>query len=234
MKITTVMFDLDGTLLPMDQDEFVNAYFSLLAKRMTKYGFDPKELVSTIWSGTKNMMKNDNSKKNEEVFWDEFRRVYGEEGIAKQSQFDDFYHNEFLKVQDVCSFNPMASETVNRIKEAGFRVALATQPIFPSIATEHRTRWAGLDVTDFELFTAFENIGLCKPNPEYYKEVCARMGVSPEECLMVGNDVDDDMVAENIGMQVFLLTDCLINQSGKDITKYNRGSFTELLEFLGL
>lgn len=234
MKITTVLFDLDGTLLPMDQDEFVNAYFGLLSKRMARFGYDPKELVGTIWSGTKNMMKNDNSKLNSEVFWGEFERVYGKDGIKDQSQFDEFYHNEFLSVQSVCGFNPLASQTVNRIKSKGLRVALATQPIFPSIATEHRTRWAGLDVADFELYTSFENIGLCKPNLKYYLEVCTRLGVTPQECLMVGNDVDDDMVAEKLGMRVFLLTDCLINQSGKDISVYNHGGFEELLEFLNV
>lgn len=234
MKITTVLFDLDGTLLPMDQDDFVNAYFGLLSRRMAGFGFEPKELIGTIWAGTKNMMKNDNSRLNEEVFWEEFRRVYGEKGISSQPQFDEFYYSEFLKVKDICGFNPLAAETVYKIKAAGLRVALATQPIFPSIATEHRTRWAGLDVSDFEIFTAFDNIGSCKPNLIYYEEVCRRMGVTPQECLMVGNDVDDDMVAENLGMQTFLLTDCLINQSGKDISKYNRGTFEDLQKFLNI
>ena len=49
---------------------------------------------------------------------------------------------------------------------------------------------------------------------------------------MVGNDVSEDMVARNIGMQVFLLTDCLINTEGKDLSAYPRGSFPELLDFV--
>ena len=49
---------------------------------------------------------------------------------------------------------------------------------------------------------------------------------------MVGNDVTEDMVAETVGMKVFLLTDCLINREGKDISVYPHGGFEQLLEFL--
>lgn len=34
----------------------------------------------------------------------------------------------------------------------------------------------------------------------------------PKNVLMVGNDVRDDMSAADVGMKVFLLTDCLINK----------------------
>ncbi len=234
MSVTTVLFDLDGTLLPMEQDEFVKAYFGLIAKRLANKGYDANELVATIWAGTKAMMKNDGSRLNEEVFWEEFARQYVEKYKDDIPEFDAYYNNEFLGVQAVCGYNPAAAETVHKIKASGIRVALATQPIFPAVATEHRTRWAGLDVSDFELVTTYENIGFCKPNPEYYREICKRLGVAPEECLMVGNDVGDDMVAKSLGMQVFLLTDCLINHTNEDISVYPKGSFKELLEFLDI
>lgn len=47
---------------------------------------------------------------------------------------------------------------------------------------------------------------------------------------MVGNDVTEDMVASETGMQVFLLTDCLINKERKDISVYPRGSLLTLLK----
>ena len=109
------------------------------------------------------------------------------------------------------------------------------QNITPSMscdATESRIKWAGLKPEDFEIITTFENFNYCKPNPNYYREVCAKMGVAPEECLMVGNDVLDDMVAEQLGMKVFLLTDCLINKENKDISKYPSGSFENLITYI--
>lgn len=234
MSVKVVLFDLDGTLLPMDQEDYVKAYFGLLSKRMAQFGYEPSELIKTIWQGTKAMMKNDGSKLNEEVFWDVFVSVYGEESLASEKYFDEFYHNEFIGVKDICGFNPLAKEAVERIKKAGYRVALATQPIFPRVATENRIKWAGLDYSDFELVTTYENIGFTKPVPEYYKEVCSRLGVDPSECLMVGNDVDDDMVTEDLGMQTFLVTDCLINNSSKDISRYPNGSLSDLMEYLNV
>ncbi len=49
---------------------------------------------------------------------------------------------------------------------------------------------------------------------------------------MVGNDVDEDMVAENLGLKVFLLTDCMISKGGAAIDKYPHGSFPELMDFI--
>ena len=126
----------------------------------------------------------------------------------------------------------MAAETVEKLKREGIRVALATNPIFPSIATEKRIQWAGLRPEDFEFFTTYENSKYCKPNLCYYEELLKQLNVKSEECLMVGNDVGDDMVAEDIGMKVFLLTDCLINKTNKIISDYNNGSFDKLLQFI--
>ena len=234
MDIKVVLFDLDGTLLPMDQKLFVKTYFGLLAKRMASFGYEPEKLVKTIWQGTKAMMKNDGIRLNEEVFWDALVSTYGEDCLQSRPVFDDFYHKEFIGVKEICGFNPLAKEAVHRIKNSGYRVALATQPIFPHIATKHRTEWAGLDLSDFELVTTYENIGFTKPSHEYYKEVCSRLGVEPSQCLMVGNDVDDDMVTADLGMQTFLVTDCLINNSGKEITVYNKGSLADLINFLNV
>ena len=78
----------------------------------------------------------------------------------------------------------------------------------------------------------YENSRYCKPNPDYYREILGQLHLQPEECLMVGNDVSDDMVARKLGMEVFLLTDCLINKHNEDISQYPNGSFPELMEFI--
>ena len=118
------------------------------------------------------------------------------------------------------------------LKDKGYRVVLATNPLFPSIATESRIRWAGLEPSEFDLYTTYENTSYCKPNLDYYRDILKRINCRPEECLMVGNDVGEDMVVEALGMQAFLLTDCLINTQKKDITAYPHGSFEQLLSML--
>ena len=232
MSIKAVLFDLDGTLLPMDYDGFLNCYFGNLAKSLAKYGYEPEMLVKNIWAGTKAMVMNDGSCMNETKFWDLFAEVYGVDVLQDKVLFDDFYREDFVKAKETCGFDPLAKETVELVKQLGMKTALATNPIFPMVATRQRIAWAGLTVKDFALCTTYENIGLSKPNPAYYAEIAKRLGVAPEECLMVGNDVSEDMVATKAGMQVFLLTDCLLNKKDEDISKYPQGGFRELQDFL--
>lgn len=232
MCIKVVLFDLDGTLLPMDQDAFIKKYFGALAKKLAPKGYEPKALLDAIWQGTTAMVKNNGTRRNEDVFWDSFASHLGERVKEDAPLLDAFYREEFAIAKEACGYNPKAAKTVGMLKEKGFRVALATNPLFPSIATENRIRWAGLVPEDFELYTTYENFSYCKPNPEYYKAVAATLGVEPQECLMVGNDVTEDMVAKTIGMQVFLLTDCLLNKNNEDISIYPQGDFSQLLQFV--
>lgn len=232
MKVKAVLFDLDGTLLNMDQDEFVNGYFKLLARKMIPHGYTADKLFDTVWKGTAEMVKNDGSKTNEEAFWSKAREIYGEKIIEDKPLFDEFYIKDFRGAEVFCKRNPKAKETVLWLKSSGFRVALATNPVFPISATELRIKWAGLDVSDFELCTAYENSCFAKPNPAYYLDVAKRLSLDPKECLMVGNDVDEDMAAKKVGMGVFLLTDCLINKEKKDISPYPHGDFDALNEYI--
>lgn len=232
MKITTVLFDLDGTLLPIDQDVFIGEYFRRIATALESVGYEPKQLIEMIWRGTGAMVKNDGSKTNEDVFWEYAVSVYGESFLRDKHYFDEFYENEFDKIKSVCGINPAAAVIVHSLKQRGCRVVLATNPVFPARATEWRIQWAGLIPEDFDRYTTYENSRYSKPNPDYYREIMTHLNVSAEECLMVGNDVDDDMIAAQLGMKVFLLTDCLINKQNKDILQYPHGGFEELKAFL--
>ena len=233
MAIKAVLFDLDGTLLPMDQDVFIGAYFKLLAAKLAPFGYEPEKLIDSVWKGTAAMIKNDGSCKNEDAFWRVFTEIHGETSLKDKSIIDGFYSQEFNQVKGLCGFAKEAKEVVELVKTSGKRAVLATNPLFPAVATENRMRWAGLEPTDFEYYTTYENSCYCKPNPEYYKEILKKLKLEPSECIMIGNDISDDMVAtEKLGMKVFLLTDCLINKAGEDITQYPNGSFGELKEFL--
>ena len=232
MKVTAILFDLDGTLLPMDQDDFTESYFSNLAAKAATKGYQPDALIDTVWAGTAAMVKNDGTKTNEAVFWELFAAKYGGDALNDIPFFEEFYRTDFQKAKELCGFAPMAKDIVDSLKARGLRVILATNPLFPAIATESRIRWAGLEPEDFELYTTYENSRHCKPNPEYYNDIMQELNLTAEECVMVGNDVGEDMIAEKLGMKVFLLTDCLINRKNEDISKYPHGGFDELKVFL--
>lgn len=227
-----VFFDLDGTLLPMDQNNFVKAYFGLLAKKLAPYGYPSEKLINSIWKGTSNMVKNDGSRLNEDAFWESFYEDFGEMSKRDRTIFDDFYTNNFDEVAKSCGHTEKAKYIVDKAKAFGFKTVLATNPIFPTIATHKRIKWAGLDISDFIYITTYENSSHCKPNLNYYKDILSKLNISPEQCIMVGNDVGEDMVAEKLGMKVFLLTDCIINKESADISQHPHGSFSELEDFL--
>lgn len=232
MAIKAILFDLDGTLLPMDQDEFVKAYFGLLAKFLAPKGYDPDLLIKGLWSGVGAMVKNDGSVQNEDMFWTVFNQVYGKDASSDKPVFEEFYRTKFEGAKVSCGFREEAKEVVDLAKEKGRKVVLATNPIFPAVATEARMSWAGITPEDFCHYTTYECCHFSKPNPKYYLEILEKIECKPEECLMVGNDVGEDMVAGTLGMQVFLLTDCLINKKDDDISKYPNGGFEELKAYI--
>lgn len=232
MKVKAVFFDLDGTLLPMDQDIFIKAYLGGLVGVLAPLGYDPKAVAGALWKSTDAMVRNDGKKTNEEVFWDNFSAILGDAVRGEEERLDVFYSTEFQKVKDVCGYAPEAREIIDMLKKAEIPAILATNPLFPAVATESRIRWAGLAPEDFKIYTTYENSRYCKPNLTYYTTLLETLGLSGEDCVMVGNDVNEDMICSELGMRVFLLTDNLINKNNNDITQYRRGGFSELFDFI--
>ena len=230
--LKAILFDLDGTLLPMDQDAFIAAYIGCMAKKLAPHGYDPQLLTKAVWRGTAAMVANTGDRTNEAVFWDSFCSVFGENARLDEPIFLDFYKNEFQQVANACGYTPEAAQCISQIHELGLRTVLATNPLFPALATHSRVRWAGLQISDFELITTYENSCHCKPNPEYYRDILEKLNLSAAECIMVGNDATEDLIAQSLGIPVFLLTECLINKENRDITPLPHGGFSELMQFI--
>ena len=124
----------------------------------------------------------------------------------------------------------LSAEPVEFLKANGVRRVLATNPIFPAVATRARIGWAGLRPEDFAYITTYENSRHCKPNPAYFADILAEIGCGPEECLVVGNDAEEDLAAAKLGVPVFLLTPCLINPKARPLDDIPHGGFAELRE----
>lgn len=227
-----ILFDLDGTLLPMDQEEFTNGYFRLLAAKMAPHGYDPGQLVDALWQGVGAMVKNDGGAVNSERFWAVFDRAMGKNCRADEPVFDGFYRNEFKQAVRFTQPSPLSAELVRMARSKAERVILATNPIFPRCGQVTRLGFVGLSDTDFHWVTDYENSRFCKPNPAYYQDILARFGLQPGECVMVGNDMEEDIVpAAGLGMETFLVTDCLINPKGRALPAAS-GTKADALAFL--
>lgn len=232
MAIKAVLFDLDGTLLPMKQENFIKCYFKLLATKLASLGYDPETVVDSVWKGVGSMIKNDGSCINEDAFWNTLSEIYGKDCAKDKDELHLFYQNEFNQVKEVCGTQPASREVVELAKQKGLKVILATNPLFPAVVTRSRMSWVNLYPEDFAYYTTYENAHYCKPNPRYYQELLEQTGLQAKECLMVGNDAHEDMIASTLGMKVFLLTDCLENSKQLDISPYPRGGFEELKQYM--
>lgn len=230
--IDTILFDLDGTLLPIDEEVFIKMYFGLLSAKFTHLGIQKEKFIDAIWKGTIAMRNNDGSKSNEDAFWALFSEEIGFKKEELEDMFFDFYSNDFDLVKDSSKKNILAKEIITILKTKKYKIVLATNPLFPKLAVEKRIAWAGLEVKDFSFITSYENSSFCKPNLNYYQEVLEVINKTPDQCIMVGNDAKEDMVVSALGVKTFLLTDCLINSDNIDISKFENGDFNSLLNYI--
>ncbi len=225
------LFDLDGTLLSMNQELFMKYYFGEFSKKMMPLGHDPKLIINGMVAGQQAMVKNDGSATNEIVFWETFE---GLTHIKKESIEQDiitFYANEFLKAKEACAANPYSKKIITLLKEKGYRIICATNPLFPHLATHQRINWADLSVDDFDYVTTYENAHYCKPNPKYYQEVLQMNNLLAEDVIMIGNDIEEDGAAFKIGIEVIFVTDELI-ESDQTIEALFSGTLENIYHFL--
>lgn len=230
MKYQAILFDMDGTLVPMDNEVFTKGYFQELAKKLSPLGLAPDKLIEVVWAGTKAMVMNDGSQPNDAVFWKLFSETTGQDAELYREASTQFYSGEFENARVYTQPNPLALPAVRAARETGAVVVCATNPLFPLVGQKTRLGWVSLSEGDFDYISSYETENYCKPNPAYYQEICRKIGVAPENCLMIGNDVREDMIAaSSIGMDCILVTDTAIMNAEWNGRK---STFADLLTFL--
>jgi FMN phosphatase YigB (HAD superfamily) len=225
--MNTILFDLDGTLLSMDMQKFEHLYFNEVAKIFP----EDEQLVSNIMHSTKAMVMNLEPVTNESVFLDTYSKLSGLKPDFYMGHFMEFYRTNFDRVKEALVYDEPLVETVRQLKRKGYQVVLATNPLFPTEVTYKRIRWAGFEPTEFDFITTFEDCCYLKPQIEYYQELLNNIGKEPNECLMVGNDAMEDLVAGKLGISTYLITDHLLNRYSVDIVSDHIGSYDDFKQF---
>lgn len=229
-----ILFDLDGTLLDIDMNYFIPKYFNKMILMAKDFGIDdPEAMAKQIYKSTGAMIVDDNlNLTNEEVFMTDFleKFPYLEEKKAFDF-FDHFYTEGFPELQGFARPFPGIPSMMNDIFNKGMKVVIATNSVFPRAAIVERLHWAGVKNFDYSLITSYEIMHACKPNPRYYREIANLIEVEPENCLMVGNDIGEDLIAGKIGMKTFLVEDRLIDK-GIDLTPDWRGNLSTFFDFV--
>ncbi|MHB0858607.1 MAG: HAD family hydrolase [Anaerolineae bacterium] len=204
-KIKALLLDLDDTLLLNDMTRFGPPYFRALLAKMQ--GIAPPDLfIQALNEGTEAMYRNDGSQgTNEEVFKATF---FARVALAPEQVmpiFEAFYAQDFDMLQQYTAPDPNAHRLMDLAFEGGYQVAIATLPVFPKSATLARLRWAGVGAEryPYALVTTYEHMRACKPHPAFFRQVLESLGRQPYECVMVGDSLESDMPARDLGIKTF-------------------------------
>jgi FMN phosphatase YigB (HAD superfamily) len=228
---TTFLFDLDGTLLPLDQDSFVREYFKLLVPELVRF-LPADRVAETVMESTRHMIADSSGQRtNREAFMQDFCKRVPADPDELTGLFDDFYRTKFSQLAWLVSPADEIARTIEILKGKGYELVCATNPIFPLSAIATRLGWIGLSPSDFLLVTSYEDMHFCKPDLNYYRETLRKINRRPDECIMVGNDVEEDIVACQLGIETFLVTPYAIDR-GSGLVPDHRGTYANLLRFV--
>lgn len=227
-----VCFDLDGTLLPMDIDEFLRNYFQALGAFAASRGLNVAELLPAVKSAVGRMATHKDRRLNAEVFWERFYELVDPKAADWEAFFEDFYEHEFGKLGDGFQADLHAAAAVNTLVAKGYPLVLTTMPLFPRNAVEWRLRWAGVDPAVFSRITVFDNSTAAKPSLDYYAENLAALGAIGADVLMVGNNTVEDLAFCDLGADAFLVTDWLLDPVNLDLSTVRHGTLAQFAEWV--
>ena len=203
-----LLLDLDGTLIANSMETFLPPYFAALTKKLAGL-VAPEKLIAQLNASTRVMMaNNDPTRTNAEAFAADFFPKIGLPREQLMPLFDDFYTREYRELRAFVKPREGARQIVSRAIAARYAVVIATMPVFPRAAIVQRLEWGNLANLPYALITDYETMHASKPNPAYYREIAAQIGCAPGDCVMVGNDVQLDILpARRVGMKTFWITD---------------------------
>lgn len=231
-RIEAVLFDLDGTLLGVDMHRYIPVYLEGLATRLDDLAHSRK-VTENMRDAVIDML----TRVDDQLTLEQRMLAYLEQNLAippsrYKKALDDFCRANLPGLECFIQQHPLAPLLLKACRRLGWRMVLATNPIFPRPVIDARMKWAGLDPDFFHFVTDYETCRHCKPHLEYFQDVVARLKVPAEACLMVGNDSWHDMAARGAGMRTCLLTTWRIDHRSTFYQPDWEGSHEDFLDML--
>jgi FMN phosphatase YigB (HAD superfamily) len=205
--ISTLLFDLDNTLIMFDERAFIPIYGKHVHAYFKEEIPSYEKFMELFLQSTHTMLqKGPEGFTNNEKFAANFAPKVNLSNEEILKRFFHFYDHGFDALKDIISPAPKAQELIH-FASKHFNIVAATNPLFPAIATEKRLVWGGIGKADIPWLevTSADNYSTAKPYLEYYEELLTNIDKTPSECLMVGNDKVNDMVAGQLGIKTFLI-----------------------------
>ncbi len=221
--IKALLFDLDDTLLANSMDTFLPPYFGQLARQY------PELDAATVVAATQQSVAQAVGRQDPLItldrhFADAFTHQLGRPEAEWRARYAAFYARGFDVLQPLTGQRPEARDILSWALESGYRVVIATNALFPRAAIEARLRWAGLHDLALARVTVLEEWHFAKPNPAYFAEILADLGLRPDEALMIGNDPSDDIApASSLGIPCWWITDDRLAEPPEGVAVVGQG-----------
>lgn len=200
--LDAVLFDLDGTLLDVDGEAFLDAYVEALA------GFwgapEQATFQQLVMAAAVPIFTPHPRQTNGGVFRRHLARYLGLTEEAVMQRMRDFDNVGVRGIDIPHRPVPGARGCVQACLELGLRVAVATTPIYTPEVISLRLEWAGLADLPWHLVTHSEIMHACKPHPAYYVEAARLLDAPAAACVMVGDDASQDGPALAAGMSLLM------------------------------
>ncbi|PLX98167.1 MAG: hypothetical protein C0622_11815 [Desulfuromonas sp.] len=228
-----VLFDLDGTLLQAQMTEFIPRYVHALASYCADK-IDPQRFEKSLLHGIRRLIniEGDGRHTNEERLYIILADELGMAPELLQESLAYFEQNGLEDLHELIHPVPAAQQIVAACNAHDIPLVLATNPVFPRFMIDARMRWAGLEASSFTHVTSYENSRYCKPQLGYFRDIAELLGLEPEQCLMVGNDLSHDLAAVGVGMTAYLVDTWLVEREGPSWPCEYRGDHAALRRFL--
>ncbi|MBI5669763.1 MAG: HAD hydrolase-like protein [Chloroflexi bacterium] len=204
--IKAVLLDLDNTLLRNDDRVFAAAYLRLVGEYLGQrwgHGDLSRVFLTAIraLAGTRDLQQT-----NTDLLLSTMCRETGISVWEIRTALEDFHREVYPSLGEQVRPIPQAAALVDELRRRQYAVAITTNPIYPAAAIQQRLTWAGLpdDFSVYALVTHADTMRLTKADPAFYAEVVARIGVEPDEAVMVGDSLKNDIQpAQQVGLSTY-------------------------------
>ena len=229
--IKNFLFDMDGTLIDCKAEEFIPVYVDALKKRFAGEA-ECEKIIRTVIKGAEAMVRNDGSRTNRETFMMYAASVLEYPVDKLEREMTDFYETDYAAVKKVIKSKPEMIRAADVLRRKGYKLIVTTNPLFPLAALRHRLEWGGQHLSDFDFITSYETSTFAKPDPRYYDEVIARLGLDRSQTVIVGNDFKEDVcTGKRAGMLAYYLTDSPIPADDETYIADFEGNSADFLAF---
>lgn len=175
-KITTVLFDYDGTL--MDTNEIIIESWQYTFRTLTGKEGEVEKILETFGEPLRATMA----------------KFFPHHDLEEAVNIYRSYQSTFYK--KLIQMFPGTPELISRLKERGYKLAIVTSRLRPT-TIEGLEKYGLLDKFDY-IVTA-DDTAKHKPDPEPALIALERLNSRPEEAIMVGDSMFDMGCGRNAG-----------------------------------